>query len=927
MVTRSGTNKVQASAYYFGRNQDLVGSKVGDIKSDYPKFDLNNFGFRVGGPLIKDKLFLFVNAERERRNDPPNGNFTANRSDTPPTPGGTVSNASGTQLDILSSFLQREYGYNPGPYESYSLRSNSDKATVKLDWNISNNHRFNIKYNYLKSLSDINPSTSGAIAGQRSQSQFGLPFLSSYYTINNNLNSFIAELNSTLGGGKFSNNMTAGFTAFRDFRESSAGIFPLVDIGTGTGRSTGTGLNGITATNSFTTFGYEPFSAFNVLNSDVYQFGDNFTAYLGKHNVTVGTYNEYYEFRNGFSPNYYGNYSYNSLEDFYASAGFDYNRTAGTFAPLTGTRPGPQRYNLSYSALPGGAFPFADIKAIQFGLYGQDEWSPRNNLRVIVGLRADLPYLTSDLTQNTNAANLTFRDGVKINTGQTPAKNVLLSPRVGFNWDVNDDRKTQLRGGTGVFTGRVPFVWLSNQASNNGVQFGSFSTAGAVPNGTNPGASIYPFNPSVDAYRPQNATANTRYNLAVTDKDFKFPQVWRTNLAVDQELLGGIVGTLEAFYTKDINAVYNQNVNLPGTEANPFARSSGADTRPIFYSFGAPLTGNNAGLVSTTRNFQIYGPVPSAQGGNTAARPEISDAILMKNISKGYSYAATAQLQKSFSNGLFASAAYTYSDSRSVNDGGSIAQSIWRDRSISGDPNASALSYSNFLQQHRIIASASYRREYLNRLATTVSFFYEAAPAGRFSYVYAGDMNGDNQTSNDLIYVPRNQSEINLRDINYTSGGTVFSTYTAAQQWDDLNNYISQDDYLKTRRGEYAERNGGARPWQNRLDVRLLQDIFTDLGSENRGTVQLSLDLFNVGNLINSNWGTFQTANRTNPLTFAGYNAQSQPVFQFPYLVNPTRNADATVNAGRKLTETFRDDTGGLSSRWQGQLGLRIIFN
>ncbi|WP_375416561.1 carboxypeptidase regulatory-like domain-containing protein [uncultured Hymenobacter sp.] len=935
VVTRSGSNKVSASIYGFGRNQGFVGDQVGDIKSAYPKFDLYNVGFRVGGPIIKDKLFFFVNAESERRNDPPTGNFTANRETTAPTPGGTISNASARDLGILSNFLREQYGYDAGSFENYNLRSNSDKATVKLDWNINSNNRFNIKYNILKSYGDISPSTSGAIAGQRSQSQFGLPFSSSYYTINNNLNSLIAELNSTFGGGKFSNNLTAGYTAFRDFRESSGGIFPLVDIGTSVGLSTGTALNGINAQNSLTSFGYEPFSAFNILNSDVYQFGDNFTAYLGKHNVTVGTYNEYYKFRNGFAPNYYGNYSFNSLEDFYASAGFNYNRTAGTLSPFasTVTRPGPQRYNLQYSALPDGEFPFADITAVQLGLYAQDEWSPLNNLRVTYGLRADLPYLTSDLAQNTSAANLTFRDGVKINTGSVPEKNVLFSPRVGFNWDVNDDRKTQLRGGTGIFTGRVPFVWLSNQASNNGVQFGSFSTSGAVAttttvNGqpvTNPNASIYPFSPNVDAYRPQNAAANTAYNLAVTDRDFKFPQVWRTNLAVDQELPGGVIGTLEAFYTQDINAVYHQNVNLPGSESAPFARSVGADSRPIFYSLGAPLTGANAGLVSTTRNYQIYGPVSAAQGGNTAARPNISDAILMRNTNKGYSYAVTGQLQKTFNTGLYASVAYTYSDARSVNDGGSIAQSIWRDRSVSGDPNAEALSYSNFLQQHRVIVSASYRREYLNHLGTTLSLFYEAAPAGRFSYVYSGDMNGDNQTSNDLMYVPRNQSEINLRDITLTTaqGGGI---YSAADQWTDLNNYINQDSYLSKRRGEYAERNGATRPWQNRLDLRLLQDVFTNLG-DNRNTLQFSIDIFNIGNLLNTNWGTSQTANRTNPLTFDGYNAQGQPVFEYRYLVNPARNTDNTVAAGTKLTNTFRDDTGGIGSRWQGQVGVRYIFN
>ena len=933
VVTRSGTNKFSGSVYGFYRNQDLVGNKVGDVKNVYPNFNLKNYGFRFGGPIVKDKLFFFINAESERRNDPPNGNFIANRAGVPaPGANSQTSQATARELDILSNFLVTQYGYNPGPYENYSLRSNSDKATAKLDWNISQNNHFSIKYNYLKSYADINPSTSGAIGGNRAQSQFGLPFFSSYYTINNNLNSFIAELNSSLGGGKFSNNLTAGYSAFRDYRQSPAGsIFPLVDIGNGgVPSTTNAALNGINAPNTLTSFGYEPFTAFNLLNTDVYQVGDNFTAYLGKHNVTVGTYNEFYKFRNGFAPNYYGNYSFNSLDDFYASAGFAYNRT-NTENPLTplqagATRPGPARYNLQYSAVSGGAFPYADIKASQFGLYAQDEWTVRNNLKLTYGLRADLPIINSDLQQNTSAAALTFREGVKINTGQLPKKTVLYSPRVGFNWDVNDDKKTQVRGGTGIFTGRVPYVWISNQASNNGVQFGSFSTSGSVPtttNGvTNPNASLYPFSPDVNAYRPQNATANAAYNLAVTDRNFKFPQVWRTSLAVDQQLPGGVIATLEAFYTKDVNAVYHQNVNLPGSESEPYNRAAGPDGRPIFYTFGAAQTGANAGLVTATRNYQLY----AGRGGATAANPNISDAILMKNTNKGYSYAVTGQLQKSFNNGFYASAAYTYSDSRSVNDGGSIAQSIWRDRSISGDPNANVLSYSQFLQQHRVIASASYRKEYLGHLGTTLSLFYQAAPYGRFSYIYSGDMNGDNQNSNDLMYIPRNQSEINLRDITFFSGTAQAQTYTAAQQYADLDAYINQDKYLSSHRGEYAERNGAVRPWQHQVDARLLQDIFTDLGENNRNTLQISIDIFNIGNLLNSNWGVIQTANKINPLTYAGYNAQGQPVFTFPYLISPTRSSAGVVTDGTKLTQTFRNDTGFVGSRWQAQVGIRYIF-
>ncbi|MFC7670100.1 hypothetical protein ACFQT0_24065 [Hymenobacter humi] len=538
--------------------------------------------------------------------------------------------------------------------------------------------------------------------------------------------------------------------------------------------------------------------------------------------------------------------------------------------PLPTSPACPTATSLQYSALPGG-FPFGVTKAAQFGLYAQDEWSPRNNLKVTIGLRGDVPVIFSDIERNVNVANLTFRNNVRIETDRLPKSRVLLSPRIGVNWDVNDDRKTQVRGGTGIFTGRVPFVWISNQASNNGVQFGSFSRSGAA-------AAANPFSPNVDAYRPNpngsTPLANTSYNLAVTDPNFKFPQVWRTNVAVDQELLGGIIGTLEALYTKDVNAVYHQNVNLP----NPVRNASGADTRPIYYNIGA--AGSN-GLAATTANNRIYG----GQGGASTTNPNISDAILMTNTSKGYSYSITGQLQKSFEGGLYLNAAYTYSDSRSVNDGGSIAQSIWRDRSVSGETNANVLSYSQFLIQHRVIASASYKREYLGHLGTTLSLFFEASPAGRYSYLYSGDMNGDSQ-SNDLIYVPRSQGDILLRDIAIpaSQGGGV---YTGAQQWADLDKYISQDPYLKTRRGEYAERNGAARPWQNRLDFRLLQDVFTNIG-ENRNNLQLSLDIFNIGNLLNSNWGTFQTANRTGLLSFAGYTAQGQPAFTYPYLTNPS---------------------------------------
>ena len=924
-VTRSGTNKVSASVYGFYRDQKYVGSRIGNVDNPVPTFNLKNFGFRVGGPIIKDKLFFFVNAERERRTDPPAGNYQAATPNNPAN-GQSVSQASAQDLNTLSSFLMTNYGYNPGVYEGYSLASNSDKITAKLDWNISQSHRFNIKYNYLKSYRDVNPSGSGAIGNNRAQTIYGLPYFGAYYRINNNLNSFIAELNSTFGA-KFSNNLTAGYLANRDYRQSAGGgdipLFPLVDIGTGSGLSA-VGAR-VTAPQITTSFGYEPFSAFNILNTDTYQIGDNFTAFLGTHNVTVGTYNELYKFTNGFAPQYYGAYVYNSLPDFYASAAtagapYGYNYASGGQPTPRSQAEGlraAQRYQLRYSALADGSFPFAVTNAAQIGLYVQDEWSPASNFKLTYGLRGDLPIIYSTIQQNAALANLPFRDGLTLNTSQTPKRTVLFSPRVGFNWDVNDDRKTQLRGGTGIFTGRVPYVYISNQASNNGVQFGSIDVQGAA-------ALPYAFSGDPNQYRNQLAAggANTQYNVAVTDRDFKFPQVWRSNLAVDHELPGGLVATLEALYSKDVNAVYFQNVNLPYSSQ----RAAGPDNRPIFY------TANGTGGLNSSPYNRLYGQTPNGvatpAANLTAAKPAITDAILLTNTKRGYSYSFTAQLQKTFSNGLYAMAAYTYSDARSVNDGGTIAQSSWSARAVSGDPNANVLGYSQYLVSHRVIGSVSYRFNYLEHLGTTFSLFYNGQPNGRYSYTYGGDMNGDNVQGNDLMYIPTSTrpDQVLLVDRTFADNNrVVYFTYTAAQQAADLESYIQSDPYLRAHRGQYAERNAAVLPWQHQLDVRVLQDIFTNIG-ENRNALQFSIDIFNVGNLINRNWGSGQFAYTAQPLAFAGYTAQGVPTYQFQYINNP-RQITGGATTPTVLTTPFRPDVTTLVSRWQAQIGLRYLFN
>lgn len=877
-VTRSGTNEFSGSVYTFVRNKELVGKRVAGEERQILNFNNRQIGFRLGGPIIKNKLFFFVNGEQEKRSDPVDPNFVPFRAGGPlPAANNNISEANADSLQALRNFLIQKYGYDPGAFEGYQYETFSQKATAKLDWNISQNHKFNIKYNYLKSYRDVNPSTSGALANGRGPTNTNIPFQASLYRINNNLNSVIAELNSTFGA-KFANTFQIGYTAFRDFRESSGGIFPTVDIGNGKGQS-------------FTSFGYEPFSANNILNTNVFQISNNFTIYAGKNTFTIGTYNEFYKFQNGFAPDFYGGYQFRSLSDFYASAN------------------GGQRvsqYRLRYSLSSDGSFPFANIIARQLGFFVQDEITAKPGLRLTIGLRADIPTIPTDITRNENVANLTFRDGEKINTDQVQKTSLLFSPRFGFNWDVKNDRTLQVRGGAGVFTGRVPYVWISNQASNTGLLTNAFTEN--APNATSFVANRT-FSGDVDAFRPTGATAPTQYNIAVTDRNFKFPQVFRANVGIDKTLGNGFILTLEGLYSKDINAVYHVNANLPAP-SQILRGPEGGDNRPIF------LTNNAAGFPATAFN-RIYGAVLPAQGGNTAARPNITDAIIMKNTNQGYSYSLTAQLQKSFQNGLFASVAYNYTDSKSVNDGGSIAQSIWRDRVISGDPNANVLSYFNGLLRHRIVSTGAYQIKYAKFFGTTVSFLYNLSPGGRFSYTYTGDLNGDGSGGggNDLIFVPRDRNDILLRNI--TSGTTI--TYSADDQWRDLNAYIEQDEYLKERRGQYAERNGATRPWVGQLDAKLIQDFYVKVGGKTN-TLQFTLDVFNFGNMLNSDWGVFKSVNRPALINFVGYDntgaaATGRPVFQYNFQSGTT-----------PLTQTFQNSF-DIPSRWQMQFGLRYIFN
>ncbi|RYY55018.1 MAG: TonB-dependent receptor, partial [Chitinophagaceae bacterium] len=442
-VTRSGTNSVYATVYGYKKTPGLTGRQVGATKIPKQDFDFNNRGLSFGLPIIKNKLFIFVSGEQQRESAPATNGFTASRNGSS---GAGISQAKAEDLEQLADFLRTKYNYNPGAFENYTYDTYSDKVTARIDLNIDKRNTLNVNYYYLKSYRNSVPSSSGAPSNGRSPNTNAMPFFSSSYIINNDFNIFIAELNTRFSNS-VSNKLQVGYNRLRDYRSSPGGVFPMVDI------ENGAGLN-------MTSFGYEPFTAFNQLNTDTWQFNDVVSVYKGRHTLTFGTQNTYNKFLNGFAPNYYGTYRFKSLADFYESA------NNGT--PLA------TRYEFRQSTRKGGAFPFAEIESLQLGLFAQDKYNVNEKLTLTLGLRADMPIFTQNFISNTNADALTFRNGQKIETGRAPKNSILFSPRAGFNWDVKGDRSMQVRGGAGVFAGAPPFVWISNQASNNGVDFGSY---------------------------------------------------------------------------------------------------------------------------------------------------------------------------------------------------------------------------------------------------------------------------------------------------------------------------------------------------------------------------------------------------------------------------------------------------------------------
>ena len=791
-VTKSGTNEFHGSLSFFGRNEGLVGRYVldnGERSAAVDDFSQNEIAFSLGGPIIRDRIHFFVAGEFSRRSAP--SAFAIGKAGFP------ITQAEAEEIvDILNG-----YGYDAGEIGEVTLRRNSDNLFARLDFNLGQNHRLTLRHNWVDASDDYLP---------RSPNPYSLG--NAGYEVRSTTHSTVAQLNSNFGGRYF-NELRIGYSSIRDKRVV-ADAFPFVRIylpgGPGGSRS-------IVA-------GAENFSVRNALDQvPVIELTNDFTFVAGRHNITVGTHNEFFSFSNLFVRNAFGNYTFDSIEDF---------------------RNGdPSWYELSY-LLPGGR-ERAEFDVRQFSLYLQDQWDVTDRLTLTAGLRYDVTTFPDRPRYNPTVDSVFGR-----RTDEVPSGNGLLNPRLGFNWDVNGDRSLQLRGGLGLFSGRTPYVWISNAYGNTGLDYVRFTCSGKAQ------APAFVPDPNAQPRSCEGSTNLQPNEINLVDPNFKFPQVFRASLAVDRQLPLGMVGTLEALYTRALNDVLYRELTVTDSV------------------------------------------VGTAEGRNRYFRRlgGFSNVTDVTNTSENYSYSLTAQLQRAFDEWDFA-VAYTFSRARDVNSTtSSQAFSNWRYNPVDGHPNRPKLRPSNFEIPHRIVAHGSYRAELLRNAPTDISLIYVGESGRPYSYVYAGDVNGDGSPNNDLIYVPKDASEV-----RFLSGDPVAS-------WNALNEFIESVECLREARGRVLERNACREPWTHRIDVRLAQTLPLSFGH----AIELTVDVLNFANLLNRDWGKSRFVPN-----------QNDELLSAPGGAVPDAQGRVGVNPFSPRPKFLVSDLG---SRYQIQVGARYRF-
>ena len=819
-ITKQGTNKFQATAYSYFTNENMYGKY--NAARDYEKQKLGEqhtrtFGGTIGGALIKNKLFYFVSAEH--------------KSDVYPNniyPGYIDNYLTQDMADRIISKYQEYTGIK----ETYGPRDIENKSfglLARIDWNINQNHKLAIRYQHNNSYDD-----------NLSLSSSSFRFNSSGYRMNNKTNSIVAELNSHLGESLY-NELRASASFVRDNRD--------IDYNSATVQIKSANDNN----NTKIDMGTEYSSGANYLNQDIYTFEDNLSWYKGNHTFTFGTHNEIYRMQNLFMQGNNGAWYFNSIEDFLNDNPYEF------------------RYKYTDPTLTGGNLSYAPaMKSGQFGFYAQDKWNVTNNFELTYGIRFDIPVIFNDPTTNVSFNEFATQQGWEARVGEMPGAKVLVSPRVGFRWYLNENHRTLLRGGLGLFTGRVPFVWLNNSFTNNGMeQKGTTLNEKYV---AVPGMKDYAKNPY------EAVSGKPIVDIAVVDKDFKYPQVFRTNLALEQQLPGDVKLTIEGIYSKTLNNVFFENLAIE--EVGKVYAIPGLEQSAVPY------------YNQVSSNYNI---------------------INLKNTNEGYSYNFSVMLEKHFNFGLDLSGSYTFGHSKSVNDGtSSVAYSNWQ-YNYSKDSNSKGeLGYSRFDIPHRISLQASYTTpKYLNGwMSTTVGITYNASPGGRYSLSYddAKDFNGDGSRGTTLLYIPTDKE---LEDMNFVDnfdkqGNLIMSkeeSREAFRQW------ILNDDYAKNHRGQFAERNSNLTKWEHEINLHVAQDIF--YLKERGSKIQVTFDVINFANMLNKKWG----AN-----------------YYLPYNLTPVTVSGSTNADGILVPEyTFKDQSNVLtkndiSSRWHCQVGVRLTF-
>ena len=829
-VTKSGTNDFHGSAYYYGNNEDLVGRhyKMQDGTFGKPIEDESErqFGFTLGGPIVKNKLFFFANYENNKKTWPTQygyGSEDAKFKDVD----GTFTTVDKI-LAAIEDLAQRQ-GLNYHPVWSNEEKfEKSQKAGVKLDWNINEFNKFSIRWSYVDAKRNL-----------------GLGTISSLYTTDHlyefksKTHSFAAELQSRLSPS-LNNEARLSYVRVRDKRTSGT-AFPSISISQVNKGSVG--------------IGNEANSMANGLDQDVYTFEDNLTWLRGSHAFTFGTHNEVYKFSNLYLNSLYGAYTFNSPQDF--------------FDVVNGTADGSKiaSYTVTQGNIDvtGKALWAPSFSAAQLGFYLQDKWDATNNFQLTYGLRMDIPVFFDTPTENPDFNKWAADNDYSFKTNRKLSSTPMWSPRIGFRWDIKNDRKFILRGGVGIFTGRIPFVWLSNSFGNTGIQTSKFSVQ------KNKNVQLI-LNPNEQSINTDNLKAQQGgQEVDVFEKNFKFAQNLRLNLGFDFNLLG-IDWTAEAIFSKTLNDVYYKN---------------------LAYEESGKTVGQELGMPWDNR--PAYQKVKSAS--------QYSNIFAMYNTSKGYSYNLSLQGTKHFAFGLDLSASYTFTQSKSINSAtASQASSNWYNTHTYRFSNKPELGNSAYNIPHLVKASAFYHLNWGPKklFTTTVGIIYQGQSGSPYSLVYNGDLNGDGCRSNDLMYIPTDE-EIDKMQFTTVNG------IKPEQQRQNLKEWLANTRYVKNHRGEFYKRYADNLPFESHFDFHFDQKFGIKVG-KNVHRLEVSMDIMNVANLLNKKWGRTLSSS---------YGSE--------FIKPLTYNGDGTFQFSKAPTDPMQYAS-DYYSRWRGQIGVKYTF-